>query len=327
LQLKGLSQRNRALGQRLERPAPELVWQSEAMSQLMRRLSLVAATDANILLTGENGTGKSVLAHWIHLQSARAALPFIAVNMAAIPESLFESEMFGHKKGAFTDAKEARIGRFELANGGTLFMDEIALVPSSQQAKLLRVLESGEYEVVGSSRTQTIDVRIISASNCDLPQLSATGAFRPDLYYRLNTLEFRVPALRERPEDIAPLARFFLKGHCRRYHKPELELSASVVASLENYHWPGNIRELSHVIERAVLLTAEETLLAPALSLPPPREAHGGRLPMMTLEAAELQLIRQALSDCQGNKQKAADQLGITKSSLYRRLEKYGLAD
>ena len=327
LKLRGLSQRNRALGQRLERPAPELVWQSEAMNQLMQSLSLVAGTDATILFTGENGTGKSVLAHWVHLQSARAAMPFIAVNMAAIPEPLFESEMFGHKKGAFTDAKETRIGRFELANGGTLFMDEIALVPSSQQAKLLRVLESGEYEIVGSSRTQTLDTRIISASNCDLPQLSATGAFRPDLYYRLNTLEFRVPALRERPEDIAPLARFFMKRHCKRYQKPELQLSAAALASLETYHWPGNIRELSHVIERAVLLTAEETLSAQALSLPQPREAHGGRLPMITLEAAELQLIRQALSDSQGNKQKAADQLGITKSSLYRRLEKYGLAD
>ena len=327
LRLKRLSHRNRALGQRLERPAPELVWQSEAMSQLMQRLSMVAGTDANILLTGENGTGKSILAHWVHLQSARAAMPFISVNMAAIPETLFESEMFGHKKGAFTDAKEARIGRFELADGGTLFMDEIALVPSSQQAKLLRVLESGEYETVGSSRTQRIDTRIISASNCDLPELSATGGFRPDLYYRLNTLEFRIPALRERPEDIAPLARFFIARHCKRYQKRALQLSSAALASLETYHWPGNIRELSHVIERAVLLTAEEVLSAQALSLPPLREPSGERLPPMTLEEAELQLIRRALNDSQGNKQKAADQLGITKSSLYRRLEKYGLAD
>jgi len=327
LKLKALSQRNRALAQRLERPAPQLVWRSDAMNQLMQRLSVAAATDASILLSGENGTGKSLLAQWVHLQSARASTPLITVNMAAIPESLFESEMFGHKKGAFTDAKEARIGRFELANGGTLFMDEIALVPSSQQAKLLRVLESGDYEIVGSSRTQSVDTRIISASNCDLPALTASGAFRPDLYYRLNTLEFRVPALRERPEDIAPLARLFVKRHCQRYQKPELPLSAAALESLEVYHWPGNIRELSHVVERAVLLTTEDTLSVQALSLPQPREAHTGSLPMMTLEEAELQLIRRALGDCQGNRQKAAEQLGITKSSLYRRLEKYGLAD
>ena len=326
LQLQGLSRRNRALDQRLERPAPQLIWRSAAMNQLMQRLSVVAGTDASILLTGENGTGKSVLAHWVHLQSTRAALPFITVNMAVIPESLFESEMFGHRKGAFTDAKEARIGRFELANGGTLFMDEIALVPSSQQAKLLRVLESGEYETVGSSRTQRVDVRIISASNCDVPHLTLTGAFRPDLYYRLNTLEFRVPALRERPEDIAPLTRFFVNRHCQRYHKRELQVSAAALASLEAYHWPGNVRELSHVIERAVLLTAEETLSARALLLAQP-QARTGQVPTMTLQEAELQLIRRALEDCQGNKQKAAEQLGITKSSLYRRLEKYGLED
>jgi DNA-binding NtrC family response regulator len=327
LKLKGLAQRNRALDQRLERPAPELVWASEAMAQLMQRLSVVAGTDANILLTGENGTGKSMLAHWVHLHSTRAEMPFIAVNMAAVPEPLFESEMFGHKKGAFTDAKEARIGRFELANGGTLFMDEIALVPPSQQAKLLRVLESGEYEIVGSSRTQSANSRIISASNCDLHQLIATEAFRPDLYYRLNTLEFRVPALRERRDDIGPLARLFVQRYCKRYRKPEMQLSAQALASLQAYHWPGNIRELSHVIERAVLLTSEETLSVQALSLPEPREKRTRPLPMMTLEEAELQLIRQALNDCAGNKQKAADVLGITKSSLYRRLEKYGLAD
>lgn len=326
LQLQGLRRRNRALDQRLQRPAPQLLWRSEAMGQLMQRLSVVAGTDASILLTGENGTGKSVLAHWVHLQSARAALPFITVNMAVIPESLFESEMFGHKKGAFTDAKEARIGRFELAHGGTLFMDEIALVPPAQQAKLLRVLECGEYEVVGSSRTRSADVRIISASNCDLPRLTATEAFRLDLYYRLNTLEFRVPPLRERREDIALLANFFIKQYCQRYHKSELRLSSGALGSLEAYPWPGNIRELGHVIERAVLLNAGETLSAQALSLGQ-SHAHSGPMPMMTLEEAELQLIRRALEGCQGNKQKAAEQLGITKSSLYRRLEKYGLED
>lgn len=327
LKLKRLSQHNRELTQRLERPAPELVWRSEAMNQLMQRLTVVAATDANVLLTGENGTGKSVLARWLHLHSTRASMPFISVNMGAIPESLFESEMFGHKKGAFTDAKETRMGRFALATGGTLFLDEIGAVPLAQQAKLLRVLESGEYEMVGSSRTQKIDVRIISASNCDLPTLSAAGAFRQDLYYRLNTLEFRVPALRERPEDMAALARFFVQRHCRRYQKPELKLSPDALASMTSYHWPGNVRELSHMLERAVLLAHEETLTAQTLALPHARNVNGGRLPTMTLENAELRLIQQALGEAHGNKQKAADLLGITKSSLYRRLEKYGLAD
>jgi DNA-binding NtrC family response regulator len=325
LQLHALNRKNKALSQRLEDPTPELVWHSEAMNRLMQQLTAVAATDANILLTGENGTGKSQLAHWLHAKSIRASQPFISVNMGAIPESLFESEMFGHKKGAFTDAKEQRIGRFELAKGGSLFLDEIATVPVAQQAKLLRVLESGEFEMLGSSQTQRTDVRIISASNCNFAQLIADGAFRQDLYYRLNTLEFRVPPLRERPEDITHLARFFVRKHGQRYRKPELELSACALKTLQAYHWPGNIRELSHMMERAVLLTQETALTAAQLHLPDSRAAAPERLPMMTLEAAELQLIHQALSECQGNKQKAADLLGITKSSLYRRLEKYGL--
>lgn len=296
------------------------------MNHLMQQLTAVAATDANILLTGENGTGKSQLAHWLHTQSARAPQAFISVNMGAIPEQLFESEMFGHKKGAFTDAKEQRIGRFELAKGGTLFLDEIATIPVAQQAKLLRVLESGEYEMVGSSQTQRTDVRVISASNCDFAQLIADGSMRQDLYYRLNTLEFRVPPLRERPEDITPLARFFLCNHGQRYRKTELQLSSCALKALQAYHWPGNIRELSHMMERAVLLTKETILTAAQLYLPSNRATATEKMPMMTLETAELQLIQQALATCQGNKQKAADLLGITKSSLYRRLEKYDLA-
>jgi DNA-binding NtrC family response regulator len=335
LQLQQLNRKNRALSQRLEDSAPELVWQSHIMNQLMQQLAAVASTDANILLTGENGTGKSQLAHWLHLNSTRASQAFISVNMGAIPESLFESEMFGHKKGAFTDAKEQRIGRFELAKGGSLFLDEIATVPVNQQAKLLRVLESGEFEMLGSSQTQRTDVRIISASNGDFPQLISEGNFRQDLFYRLNTLEFRVPALRERPEDIAALAVFFVAKHGQRYRKPELNISASALKALVDYHWPGNIRELSHMMERAVLLTQSDELTAAQLNLPSLNLLSNNisenrmvldHLPMMTLEAAELQLINQALAECDGNKQKAADLLGITKSSLYRRLEKYDLA-
>lgn len=331
LHLQALNRKNRALSQRLEDPKPELVWQSDAMNQLMQQLAAVATTDANILLTGENGTGKSQLAHWLHLNSPRAQQAFISVNMGAIPETLFESEIFGHKKGAFTDAKEQRIGRFELAKGGSLFLDEIATVPMAQQAKLLRVLESGEFEMLGSSQTQRTDVRIISATNGDFAQLIGDGLFRQDLYYRLNTLEFRVPALRERPEDIAELATFFVAKHGQRYRKPELKLSPCALKTMQAYSWPGNIRELSHMMERAVLLTQSGELTAAQLNLPVNTQskttASADSLPMMTLEAAELQLINQALADCDGNKQKAADLLGITKSSLYRRLEKYDLAN
>lgn len=331
LHLQSLNRKNRALSQRLEGAKPELVWQSDAMNKLMQQLTAVAATDANILLTGENGTGKSQLAHWLHLHSHRAAHAFISVNLGAIPESLFESEFFGHKKGAFTDAKEQRIGRFELAKGGSLFLDEIATIALAQQAKLLRVLESGEFEMLGSSQTQRTDVRIIGATNADFSRMIAEDSFRQDLYYRLNTLEFRVPPLRERQEDIAPLARFFVEKHGQRYRKPELKLSACALKSLQAYAWPGNIRELSHMMERAVLLTQTDELTAQQLSLPAHIQhktaAVLDQLPMMTLEAAELQLINQALLECNGNKQKAADLLGITKSSLYRRLEKYDLAN
>jgi DNA-binding NtrC family response regulator len=331
LQLQNLNRKNRALNQRLENVKPELVWQSDSMNQLIQQLTAVAETDANILLTGENGTGKSQLAHWIHLNSARAQQAFIAVNMGAIPETLFESEMFGHKKGAFTDAKEQRIGRFELAKGGSLFLDEIATIPVAQQAKLLRVLESGEFEMLGSSQTQRTDIRIISATNGNFSHLISENLFRQDLYYRLNTLEFRVPALRERPEDIPVLADFFARKHGQRYRKPDISFSSGARKAMQHYDWPGNIRELSHMMERAVLLTQAGVVSAEQLSLPTThslsKSTSNDQLPFMTLEAAELQLIHQALAESQSNKQKAADILGITKSSLYRRLEKYGLAN
>lgn len=328
LRLQQLNRKNRALSQQLEKTLPQLVWQSDVMNRLMQELENVAATDANILLTGENGTGKSQLAHWIHLHSTRADQAFISVNMGAIPETLFESEMFGHKKGAFTDAREQRIGRFELAKSGSLFLDEIATIPFTQQAKLLRVLETGEFEMLGSSQTQQANVRTISATNADFSQLITEGVFRQDLYYRLNTLEFRVPALRERREDISALANFFLKKHAQAYRKLDLKLSTDAIKLLETYDWPGNIRELSHVIERAVLLNRNSIINADSLALSSKNKtaSSDSNLAFMTLDAAELYLIQQALQACDGNKQKAADMLGITKSSLYRRLEKYGLA-
>lgn len=333
LKLSALQQRNQQLTEALTTQQTELVWHSAQMQRLMQQLQAVAATEANILLTGENGTGKSQLAQFIHQHSGRAKAALVSVNMGAIAEALFESEMFGHKKGAFTDAKEHRSGRFSLASGGTLFLDEIANLPQPQQAKLLRVLESGEFEVLGSSVTEQSDVRLISASNGDFGQLIQQGLFRQDLYYRLNTLEFRVPALRERPEDILPLANYYLHKHGARYQKTALSLSPQAEKLLQSYAWPGNIRELSHLIERAVLLAQQSRIDAVDLALPGQRQPdspmghadHVGPLPMMTLEQAELRLIQQALQQCQGHKQKTADVLGITKSSLYRRLEKHGL--
>lgn len=324
LQLQQLARGNRALQQRLEQSQPELVWRSDVMNRLMEQLAAVAPSEASVLLTGENGTGKSHLAQWIHSQSARAAQPFIAVNMGAIPETLFESEMFGHKKGAFTDAKENRIGRFELAQQGSLFLDEIACIPVAQQSKLLRVLESGEFEMLGSSQTLRADVRLLSATNSDFTQLIREGLFRQDLYYRLNTLEFRVPALRERSEDIPALANYFIRKHGQRYRKPELTFSNCAQKLLTAYAWPGNIRELSHMMERAVLLTQTGELTAAQFNLPGAMQPAHQLLPMITLDDAEQQLIRQALEKTLNNKQQAADLLGITKSSLYRRLEKYG---
>jgi len=326
LKMAGLQVQNQKLKQQLESVAEQdFIWRSPAMEKLLRQIDSVAATDASILLTGDNGTGKSHLAQRVHEQSNRASNAFISVNMGAISESLFESEMFGHKKGAFTDAKENRIGRFELAKHGTLFLDEIANIPQSQQAKLLRVLESGEYEVLGSSQTQHADSRIISATNGDIAQLIGDGIFREDLYFRLNTIELRVPSLRERLQDIAPLAKHFIAQHGKKYKREELSLSPSALTALEAYHWPGNVREMSHLMERAVLLAQGSCLEQEDLHLSNLKPSNS--LPMMTLEKAEQILIEQALELNDNNVPKAATMLGLTKSSMYRRLEKYGIKE
>ena len=326
LKLAGLQVQNKKLKQQLESvDEQEFTWRSAVMEKLLQQIDSVAATDASILLTGDNGTGKSHLAQRIHQSSARASDTFISVNMGAISESLFESEMFGHKKGAFTDAKDNRIGRFELAKHGTLFLDEIANIPQSQQAKLLRVLESGEYEVLGSSHTQHADSRIISATNGDIAQLISDGTFREDLYFRLNTIELRVPSLKERQEDIAPLAKHFLALHGKKYKREEYTLTASALKTLEAYHWPGNVREMSHLMERAVLLAQTSSLGPEDLHLS--NLKHSNNLPMMTLDEAEQKLIEQALVLHHNNVPKAAITLGLTKSSMYRRLEKYGIKE
>lgn len=324
LTLKKLNKQNQKLQQQLnDHTSPTFVYQSHAMQQLISQLAKVAKTDANILLTGENGTGKSQLAQWLHQQSTRHTQPFIAVNMGAIVESLFESEMFGHKKGAFTDAKNERIGRFELADNGSLFLDEIANIPLPQQAKLLRVLESQEFEMVGASQTKKTNVRLISATNGDIATLIKQGQFREDLYYRVNTLEFVIPPLRERMEDIVPLCEHFINLHAKKYSSAMLTLSECAKQALNHYPWPGNVRELSHVIERAILLAATDTLTANDLNLQSNQSSN--TLPLMTLEHAERQLINLALKQTQGHIPNAAKLLGLGKSSMYRRLEKYGI--
>ena len=305
--------------------------ESAAMKSVLAQLDRVAPTDANVLILGENGTGKGVVARRLHARSQRAAKPLVKVNMGGIPESVFEAEMFGHVRGAFTDAKSDRICRFELADGGSLFMDEIANIPLAQQPKLLRVLEDGELERVGSSRTLKVDVRLISATNADLTAEIARGAFRSDLLFRLNTVELRLPPLREREEDIALLAESFLAHFRKRYQRDALHFAPSALQALRSYGWPGNVRELSHVIERAVLMLDGDTVDDAALNLKPEAtHALSGAAALaasgsMTVDEAEEQLVRQALERTQGNIQRAATLLGLSRPSLYRRMEKYGI--
>ncbi|MEO7199996.1 MAG: sigma-54 dependent transcriptional regulator [Dokdonella sp.] len=309
----------------------EFIAESPAMLTLLTQLRRVAPTDANVLILGENGTGKGVVARQLHALSARADKTLVKVNMGGIPESVFEAEMFGHVRGAFTDAKSDRIGRFELADGGTLFLDEIANIPSPQQPKLLRVLEDGELERVGSSRTLRVDVRPISATNADLAAEVASGAFRRDLMFRLNTVELRLPPLRERGADIGLLAEGFLQRFGKRYQRQEARFAPSALRALNVYAWPGNVRELSHVIERAVLMHDADVIDEAALNLKP--EATHSLLgaaalaanKSMTVDEAEEQMIRQALEQTEGNIQRASTLLGLSRPSLYRRLQKYGI--
>ena len=332
LSLTNLQQQNAKLKQQLKNN-PDVVedyqWRSPCMLNLLKQIKTVACTDVSILLTGENGTGKSELARFIHQCSSRSEETLISVNMGAIAENLFESEMFGHKKGAFTDAKETRIGRFELAENGSLFLDEIANIPLSQQAKLLRVLESGEFEVLGSSKTLQSNIRLISATNGKIVQLIDNEQFREDLYYRLNTLEFRLPTLAERLDDIVPLAQYFIDKFTTKYTVNYCQLMPDAEQALLTYHWPGNIRELSHLIERAVLLCQQGQITVNDLTLRNKNSSNQAQehkqetLAFMTLEKAEVSLIKQALIKTQNNIPQAASLLGLTKSSMYRRIEKY----
>jgi DNA-binding NtrC family response regulator len=303
---------------------PMLIAESAVMRPVMDLIARVGPSDANVLITGEHGTGKEVIARTLQALSPRAGKPLVTVNAGGLPEGVFESELFGHVKGAFTDAKTDRVGRFELADGGTLFLDEIANVPLNLQAKLLRALETGELERVGSSTTRRVDVRILSATNANVQNEVEAGRFREDLLFRLNTIEIHLPPLRERKEDIPLLALHFLRQSAQRYRKNLSGFENTAMKLLLDHPWPGNVRELDHSIERAVLLAEESEVRASDLGLRPVREGTL-RIEDMSLEDVERALIQKAMSRYGGNVSHASKALGLSRSALYRRLQKYGL--
>ncbi len=305
--------------------APEFIATAPAMRPVVELLARIGPSGANVLVTGEHGTGKEVVAQTLHRLSPRAHRQLVAVNTGALPEGTFESEIFGHVKGAFTDARTDRIGRFELANGSTLFLDEIANIPLRQQAKLLRVLETGELGRVGSSTTRKVDVRMISATNADLRAESEAGTFRSDLYFRLNTVEIHVPPLRERREDIPALAAHFLSRYAARYRRAVEGFEPAALQMVMSYGWPGNVRELDHTMERAVLMARGSRIELADLGLQTVKVASSQGLDEMSLEQVEAVLIRKALARSQGNVSHAADALGLSRGALYRRIEKYGI--
>jgi DNA-binding NtrC family response regulator len=303
---------------------PEFIATAPSMRPVLEAITRIGPSDANVLITGEHGTGKEIVAQTLHALSRRASRSLVTVNTGALPEGTFESELFGHVKGAFTDARADRIGRFELADGGTIFLDEIGNVPLHQQAKLLRALESGAIERVGSSCTRRVDVRIISATNADLRAACSAGEFREDLLFRLNTVEIHLPPLRERREDIAVLAAYFLSRYASRYRRPIQRLDSSALKLVAQYSWPGNVRELEHTLERAVLMCRSSEIQPSDLGLNSLRQ-RGQSLDELSLEAVEAVLIRKALQRFQGNISQAADALGLSRGAMYRRMEKYGL--
>jgi DNA-binding NtrC family response regulator len=315
-----LEAENRSLRQE---PPATLIAQAPAMRPVLEMIERVGPSDANVLLTGESGAGKGTIARALHAASARAPRTLTSVNAGGLSEGVFESELFGHVKGAFTDAKADRVGRFELADGGTLFLDEIANVPLALQTKLLRVVETGEFERVGSSRTRKVDVRLISATNADLHAEVAAGRFRQDLLFRLNTIEIHIPPLRERREDIPALADHFMRQHVQRYRKRLLGFDAQALSAMAAYPWPGNVRELEHAVERAVLMAQGERVGEKDLALR--AEAPAERIEEMSLEEVELLLIKKALARYEGNVTRVADALGLSRSAMYRRLQRFGL--
>jgi DNA-binding NtrC family response regulator len=321
-----LEDENRTLKESKSR---DFLAKSDVMRPILEIMHKVAPSDANILITGENGTGKGVAARYIHSRSSRSTEPFVSINMGGLASGVAESELFGHVKGAFTDAKSDRAGRFEMADGGTLFMDEIGNLPMEQQQKLLRVLETGEFERVGSSRTMKVNVRIISATNSDLQKSVREGKFREDLLYRLNTIPVHLPPLRERQEDIDLLANFFLERHLKRYNKQVSGLMDKALEALCQYSWPGNVRELDHTIERSVLLASGDQIKVSDLGListaAPGDESALGGPSLDDIEDVEKYLIQRTLKRNDGNATKTAEDLGLSRSAFYRRLQRFGL--
>jgi len=304
---------------------PTLIAESESMQPVLNLIARIGPSDANVLITGEHGTGKEVIARTLHALSERANRPMVTVNAGGLSEGVFESELFGHMKGAFTDARTDRIGRFEFADGGTLFLDEIANVPLNLQSKLLRVLETGEFERVGSSHTRRVNVRVLAATNVDVGAEVAAGRFREDLLFRLNTIEIRLPNLRDRQRDIELLAHHFFRVYTERYRKKISGFDPAAMQSLREHPWPGNVRELDHAIERAVLLSAGPLIRSVDLGLRAAPPSGTPRLEEMNLEEVEKHLIQRMLARHGGNVSQAANALGLSRSALYRRLEKFGL--
>jgi two-component system, NtrC family, response regulator HydG len=319
-----LKKANEMLEEQISKPFAEIIGQSSAIREVFSLIDKVAKTDANVLILGENGTGKELIARAIHQRSLRKNNSFVSVDMGAITETLFESELFGHKKGSFTDAREDRPGRFELANKGTLFLDEIGNLSMSLQSKLLSALQSRQITRVGANQALAVDIRLICATNMPLTKMVQEGSFRQDLLYRINTVEIHVPPLYERIDDIPLLAQHYLNYYAKKYHKPVTTISPEAMDKLKRYAWPGNIRELQHSIERAVIMTDSSTLQESdfLLSRTLTSQANNNTL---NLDEVEKTAIVKALQMHNGNISKAADELGLTRASLYRRMEKYAI--
>ena len=303
---------------------PQFVADSRVMQPVLKLMERVGPSDANVLITGEHGTGKEIVAQWLHAASPRANKALVTVNAGGLSEGVFESELFGHVKGAFTDAKTDRVGYFELADGGTLFLDEIGNMAPKQQAKLLRVLQTGEFQRVGSSKTRHVDVRVFAATNIDIQREVAEGRFREDLLYRLNTVEIHLPPLRDRQEDVTPLAMHFLRSKSDKYARKFSGFDREAITAMLEYRWPGNIRELEHVVERSILMAQSQQIRADDLGLRA-RVEGAGRLEEMTLDDAEKYLIQKSLARYSGNVSRAAEALGLSRSALYRRLQQHGI--
>lgn len=319
-----LQETQRTLNDKLESDFSQIIGESPAIQEVFNLIDKIAATDASVLILGENGTGKELVARAIHRKSQRSDSPLISVDMGSLTESLFESEMFGHRKGAFTDAREDRAGRFEVANGGTLFLDEIGNLALPLQAKLLKALETRQVTRVGADRSSKFDIRLICATNLDRQRLNDEEHFRRDLLYRINTVEVMLPALRERPSDIPLLAKHYIEMYARKYNKENPRLDASEVKQLQKYSWPGNIRELQHSLERAVIISDGGSLKAEDVVAN--RETQNSEQVEMNIARLEEQAIKRAIQHYQGNLTKVAKALGLGRTTLYRKMEKYGLS-